>query len=218
MRRYETVFIANSELADENRQSLLEKLQDLLSGDQAVLVKLDEWGNKRLAYEVKKQTRGYYVLMDYCGNGDMVKELERNMRLDDRVLKYMTVLKDETADMEAIKAEMEAAKAASSQRESAQEKAEEGAAEVTDDSPGEMTGEGEEAPPTETAAEPAQETADKPAQETVDKPAQETADKPAQETADKPGAETVEAPSSEPETTTDTPESNDQEEQQDETT
>lgn len=181
MRRYETVFIANSELTDEERQSLLDKLQGLLPEDQAMLVKLDQWGNKRLAYEVKKQTRGYYVLMDYCGDGVLVKELERNMRLDDRVLKYMTVLKDTTVDMEAIKEEMEAAKAQASQ------------------------------------PEPAAPTADESATTTADEPAQEAADKSEEEPVSE-SNETTEAPLSASGAPEETPESSDQEEQEDETT
>jgi small subunit ribosomal protein S6 len=110
MRRYETVFIVNPELSEDQHQLLFDKLNALVPEDQGMLVKLDEWGHKRLAYEIKKHTRGYYVLMDFCGDGALVKEIERNLRLDDRVLKYMTVLKDETVDLEAVKAEMEAAK------------------------------------------------------------------------------------------------------------
>jgi small subunit ribosomal protein S6 len=109
MRRYETVFIVNPELSEDQHQLLFDKLNGLVPEDQGMLVKLDEWGNKRLAYEIKKHTRGYYVLMDFCGDGALVKEIERNLRLDDRVLKYMTVLKDEAVDLEALKAEMEAA-------------------------------------------------------------------------------------------------------------
>ena len=193
MRRYETVFIANSELTDEDRQSLIEKMQGLLPEDQAMLVKLDEWGNKRLAYEVKKQTRGYYVLMDYCGDGVLVKELERNMRLDDRILKYMTVLRDPTVDMEAIKAEIEAAKAQAAQAESNQE----------------------------TANESATETADKSVVERAEEPATVTADKPATDTADKSVSEPDEAaetPLDKPAEPGQTPESSNQEGQADETT
>jgi small subunit ribosomal protein S6 len=110
MRRYETVFIVNPELSEEQRQPLLDKMKGLMSEDQGMFVKFDDWGHKRLAYEVKKHTRGYYVLMDFCGDGVLVKEIERNMRLDDRVLKYMTVLKDKTVDMKAVKEEIESAK------------------------------------------------------------------------------------------------------------
>jgi len=110
MRRYETVFIVDPELSEEQHQQLFNKLKGLVPDDQGMLVEFDEWGSKRLAYEIKKHTRGYYVLMDFCGDGALVKEIERNMRLDDRVLKYMTVLKDKGVDVEALKAELEAAK------------------------------------------------------------------------------------------------------------
>lgn len=110
MRRYETVFILNPELPEDQHKLLFDKLNGLVPEDQGTLVKLDEWGHKRLAYEIKKHTRGYYVLMDFCGDGALVHEIERNLRLDDRVLKYMTVLKDNAVDMEALEAELEAAK------------------------------------------------------------------------------------------------------------
>ena len=126
MRRYETVFIVNPELSEEQRQPVLDKLKGLVSQDQGMLVKFDEWGHKRLAYEIKKHTRGYYVLMEFCGDGALVKEIERNMRLDDRVLKYMTVLKDKAVDVEAVKAEIEAAKEQESKPEPAEQAVGEG--------------------------------------------------------------------------------------------
>ncbi len=126
MRWYETVFIVNPELSEEQRQPVFDKLKGLVSQDQGMLVKFDEWGHKRLAYEIKKHTRGYYVLMEFCGDGALVKEIERNMRLDDRVLKYMTVLKDKAVDVEAVKAEIEAAKEQESEPEPAEQAVGEG--------------------------------------------------------------------------------------------
>jgi small subunit ribosomal protein S6 len=145
MRSYETVFIVNAELSEEQRQPLFDKLKGLVSEDQGMLVKFDEWGHKRLAYEIKKHTRGYYVLMEFCGDGALVKEIERNMRLDDRVLKYMTVLKDKAVDVEAVKAEIEAAK----EQESKPEPTEQAVGE------GEDKGDSE---PTETVEAPVSET------------------------------------------------------------
>ena len=68
MRRYETVFIVNPELSEEQRQPLFDKLKGLVSEDHGMLVKFDEWGHKGLAYEIKKNPRGYYVLMEFCGD------------------------------------------------------------------------------------------------------------------------------------------------------
>ena len=73
----------------------------------------DLWGIKKLAYEIKKKPRGYYARYDYCGMGPLVDELERFFRIDDRVLKYLTVLLDSDADIEKIQAELEAAETAS---------------------------------------------------------------------------------------------------------
>ena len=112
MRRYETVVIAHPSLSQEDRQPLLDKLTDLIPEPQGLLIKLDPWGQKRLAYEIKKQTRGFYILVEYCGDGALVKELERNIRLDDRALKYMTVCIEPEVDLEKVKAEIEAAKQA----------------------------------------------------------------------------------------------------------
>jgi small subunit ribosomal protein S6 len=125
MRRYETVFIVNPSLSQEESQPLFDKLTDLIVAHQGLMVKFDEWGQKRLAYEIKKQTRGYYILLDFCGNGSLVKELERNMRLDDRVLKYMTVCVAKEVDEEAIKTEIEAAEEAAKVKESSAEPVEE---------------------------------------------------------------------------------------------
>jgi len=105
MRRYETIFILDPDLSDEGRVPVFDRLNDLIPGQGGTLLDMDEWGSKRLAYEIKKKVRGYYVRADYCGSGQVVNEMERFFRIDDRVLKYMTVLLDEDADVESLKAE-----------------------------------------------------------------------------------------------------------------
>jgi len=115
MRRYETIFIVDNDLSEEGRSPILEKLEDLIRQYNGLQVKVDEWGTKRLAYEIKKKARGYYVCLDYCGLGPLVNEIERFFRIDDRVLKYMTVVLDKDVDIENVKEEIakaEEAKAA----------------------------------------------------------------------------------------------------------
>ena len=115
MRRYETIFIVDNDLSEEGRSPILEKLEDLIRQYNGLQVKVDEWGTKRLAYEIKKKARGYYVCLDYCGSGPLVNEIERFFRIDDRVLKYMTVVLDKDVDIENVKEEIakaEEAKAA----------------------------------------------------------------------------------------------------------
>ncbi|HUT43588.1 MAG TPA: 30S ribosomal protein S6, partial [Desulfobacterales bacterium] len=106
MRRYETIFIADNDLSEEDRSPIFEKLKDLIQQHSGLLVMVDEWGGKKLAYEIKKKARGYYVRLDYCGSGILVNEIERFFRIDDRILKYMTVLLDKDVDIEAVKEEI----------------------------------------------------------------------------------------------------------------
>jgi len=106
MRRYETIFIADNDLSEEDRSPIFEKLKDLIQQHNGLLVMVDEWGGKKLAYEIKKKARGYYVRLDYCGSGFLVNEIERFFRIDDRILKFMTVLLDQDVDIEAVKEEI----------------------------------------------------------------------------------------------------------------
>jgi len=122
MRRYETIFIIDNDLSEEGRSPILEKLEDLIQQFNGLQVMADEWGTKKLAYEIKKKVRGYYVCLDYCGSGPLVDEIERFFRIDDRVLKYMTVVLDKDVDIENVKEEIakaEEAKAAQAKAEEA---------------------------------------------------------------------------------------------------
>ena len=111
MKRYETIFILDPDLSDEDRGALFERFTDLIQKHDGLLIVLDEWGTKKLAYEIKKKAKGYYLRSEYCGTGILVDELERFFRIDDRVLKYMTVLLDKNVDVARIKEEIANAKA-----------------------------------------------------------------------------------------------------------
>ena len=104
MRHYETVFIISPELTEDDTQVVVDKFTGILADSGAMLTKVDVWGRRRLAYVVKKFNKGFYVLMDYVGSADVVAEIERNMRLDDRILKYMTVKLADSVDPESFKA------------------------------------------------------------------------------------------------------------------
>jgi small subunit ribosomal protein S6 len=106
MRRYETIFITDPDLQDKDRDSLTQRLDKLISQQEGTLLKIDDWGQKRLAYEIRKKQRGYYIRLDYCGTGPLVDEMERLFRIDDNILKYMTVLLEKTVDIEAAKEEI----------------------------------------------------------------------------------------------------------------
>jgi len=107
MRRYEIITILDPDIASEEQSAIWEKLSGLVPDMGGFLVKIDKWGSRKLAYEVKKKTTGFYVLIDYCGDGDLVNEMERLCRIDEKVMKYMTVLIDQEPDLDAIKENMQ---------------------------------------------------------------------------------------------------------------
>jgi small subunit ribosomal protein S6 len=106
MRRYETIVIIDPDLSAEQRTPVLERVKDVIEQQDGYLALTDDWGARKLAYEIKKKEGGYYVRFDFCATGAVVDEMERFFRIDDRVLKYMTVLLDNTADIEKIKEEV----------------------------------------------------------------------------------------------------------------
>ncbi len=111
MRRYETIVIIDPDLSEDGRKTLLERTVGLISDQDGLLVLEDDWGSRKLAYEIKKKVRGYYVRLDFCGTGALVREMERLFRIDDRILKFMTVQLEELVDVERLKSEMAEAEA-----------------------------------------------------------------------------------------------------------
>jgi small subunit ribosomal protein S6 len=105
MRKYETIFISDPDLQDQTRSDLFDKVRNIIAKENGILLDFDDWGNKKLAYEIKKKFRGHYVCATYGGTGDLVKELERNFRLSDDVLKFMTILLSDNVTVEQLEQE-----------------------------------------------------------------------------------------------------------------
>lgn len=111
MQRYEVVAIVLADLNEDDITALIERTQTIITDRKGVIAKIDKWGKRRLAYEIKKQRDGYYFLIDFAGDGSIVNEIERNYKIDDRVLKFMTVKKDGATTAEGIEQEAAAAEA-----------------------------------------------------------------------------------------------------------
>lgn len=94
MRKYETIFVLKPNLEEEKRNALIEKFTGIINSDGEV-VKVDEWGNRRLAYEIQKLREGYYVLVDFKANTTLPAELERNYKIADDVIRYIVVNREE---------------------------------------------------------------------------------------------------------------------------
>ena len=108
LRRYETVVIAQANLPEDDMTGLIERYNSIIADRKGTVVKIDRWGVRKLAYDIRKQTRGAYVIYDFAGTSDVVAELERNLKIDDNVLKYMTVLTDPETTAENIMKEIAA--------------------------------------------------------------------------------------------------------------
>ncbi len=109
MRRYETIIIFDPDLSADQRAPVLNRIDELLNQFKGFLIEAEEWGSRKLAYLIKKKERGFYQRLDFCGPNEFVTEMERFFRIDDRVMKYMTVLLEQAPEVDEIKAEMAAA-------------------------------------------------------------------------------------------------------------
>ena len=93
MNKYESIFIINSEIGEENTKALVEKFKNLLESS-AQLENIDEWGKRRLAYPIYDKNEGYYVLANFSAESEFPRELERIYKITDGIIKYMIIKKD----------------------------------------------------------------------------------------------------------------------------
>jgi small subunit ribosomal protein S6 len=97
-RMYETIYIVQPELADEELKGLTAKVQEIVTGMDGDLKKLDDWGLRKLSYPIEKFVRGRYFYLRFDGDAPLIAELERKLRLDDKVIRYQSVkLEKDTA-------------------------------------------------------------------------------------------------------------------------
>lgn len=122
MRRYETISIIRPAVGDEEIEAINQRSISIIEGDGGSIVNTDKWGLKTLAYLIKKEQQGYYVYMDYGATPAAVTEMERQFKIDDRILKFMTIKLDDVFDPAAIQEQAEAAaKAAEARAQSSKE-------------------------------------------------------------------------------------------------
>jgi small subunit ribosomal protein S6 len=98
MQLYESIFIVRPSLSEEDTNKIIAKMKGVVERSGATLLKLENWGKKKLAYEVKRERKGTFVHLHFRSGGSVVGELERSYRLEDSVLKFLTVrLEQESA-------------------------------------------------------------------------------------------------------------------------
>ena len=90
---YETIFIVDASLEEDAVKALVDKFTGLIAKNGTV-DQIDEWGKRRLAYEINDKTEGYYVLVDFTADGNFPKELDRQYRITDGILRTIIIRKD----------------------------------------------------------------------------------------------------------------------------
>jgi small subunit ribosomal protein S6 len=94
MEKYETISIIRPNVSEDIIEAISNKTADIINNIGGEILKVDKWGLRKLAYPIKKEPTGYYVYTVFSGNGAGVDEMERIFKIDDNILKYMTIKLD----------------------------------------------------------------------------------------------------------------------------
>lgn len=95
MRAYECLYLIRPEIEDEAYTALVEKFNGIIANGEGKVEKVDEWGKRRLAYEVHDYREGKYVLVHFVSDHETAQEMERLMKINDNVLRFMVTRKEE---------------------------------------------------------------------------------------------------------------------------
>ncbi len=97
MNQYETVFILTPVLSDEQMKEAVKKYEDYLKKNGAEIVHREDWGLRKLVYPIQKKSTGFYHLFEYTNDGQIIADLELQLKRDERILRFLTVKLDKHA-------------------------------------------------------------------------------------------------------------------------
>ena len=97
MPSYETLCILHPELPEARMKEMTAWMQKILEGTNGTVSRVDEWGLRDLSYHIKKQRRGYYVRLEYDAPAAALRELERNLRINEHILRFLSVVRTPSA-------------------------------------------------------------------------------------------------------------------------
>jgi len=109
-REYETIYVLRSDVDGDSAEKVQARVAEAVEREHGKLVKVEAWGRRKLAYPVGKQRKGVYVYVKYVGGGGLVAEVERNLKLQETVMKYMTVQTNDEVDLAALQIDPEETK------------------------------------------------------------------------------------------------------------
>jgi len=94
MRKYEGAFILLANLEEDARNAEIERVKNIIAERQGTIEKVNEWGQRRLAYEIDKKREGYYVFIDFTSEADAVDEIDRICKISDNFIRHMITVED----------------------------------------------------------------------------------------------------------------------------
>jgi small subunit ribosomal protein S6 len=97
MKTYEVMFIVRSSVGDEDLARMIEKIRGLVEKNGGAVLKAENWGKRKLAYEIKREKRAAYLLFLIKGDGKLLKELEQHAKVEESLIRFMAVVSDGTA-------------------------------------------------------------------------------------------------------------------------
>jgi small subunit ribosomal protein S6 len=118
---YETTFITRSELSDDGLKAIQDKIKGIIGNYGGEIILTEDWGKRRLAYPIQKEARGHYTYLVYTGRNDLVHEIERNLRIQDHILRFLSVNLETEFDADKFKAQRAAHHEAAKRREAERE-------------------------------------------------------------------------------------------------
>ena len=95
MNKYELAVVVNAQIDDETRAAVVENCKELITRFGGTVGETDDWGKKKLAYEIQKMDEGFYYFIQFEAGGEAIAEIESRMRIMDNVIRYLCVKKDE---------------------------------------------------------------------------------------------------------------------------
>jgi small subunit ribosomal protein S6 len=110
MRRYETIFIIRPDLGEPQIKDIITRFEGITTSGGGAIIETEEWGFRELAYQIKGERRGYYVRLDYASDAAVMNEIERNLKLQDTVLRYLSVLVELETDVAKAREEIDTRK------------------------------------------------------------------------------------------------------------
>ena len=94
MNKYEAMYIVNPNVADDARAALVERFSGIVTNGGGNVEKIDDWGKRKLAYEIEDLTEGHYILMTFQSSPELPRELERNFKINENIMRFLVIRKD----------------------------------------------------------------------------------------------------------------------------